>query len=119
MRARLCCLAVLAGVIAAASGQQPAQAQDVNRVVRTLNAILNPQDARRYEYRAHRSGQPEEERYWRDYRVGLEDQRRERRERQVWSDRSRRFEEQAHRNHREPEERYWHDYRSGLGERER
>src|SRR5437762_5930076 len=70
-----CLLAVFAGVTALAAAPRPASAQDVNRVVRTLDRILNPEDARRYEERARRSHRAEEEHYWRDYRAGLEAQR--------------------------------------------
>lgn len=114
MRARLYCLAGLAGLMAAASGPQAASAEELNKVVRTLNAVLNPQDARRYEDRARQNGRPEEERYWRDYRAGLETQHREPDSHQIGAEEARRYEERAHRNHRADEERYWRDYRGGL-----
>ena len=130
MRARLCCLAILAGVIAAASGPQPASAQDLNRVVRTLNAILNPQDAQRLEEQARRAGREDEERYWREYRAGLEHQRHERegsyapgyRDRpyhDIGPDEARRFEEQSRRARRFEEERYWHEYRGDFANQNR
>ena len=72
-------LAGLAGAALIAAAPAPAPAQELNRVVRTLDRILNPQDARRYEERARREHRAEEEHYWRDYRVGLEEQGRERR----------------------------------------
>jgi hypothetical protein len=34
--------------------------------------MLNPGDAQRLEDQVRRNGRPQEERYWRDYRVGLE-----------------------------------------------
>lgn len=114
MRIRFLLLAAFVG-LTSASGAQPAAAQELNRVVRTLDRILNPQDARRYEERAHRNQRPEEEQYWRDYRSGLEAQRRERGERQRQFEQARHYEEQARRNHRGDEERYWHEYRDGLG----
>jgi len=44
----------------------------VNDMVRTLNNVLNPGDAQRLEDQARRNDRPQEERYWRDYRAGLE-----------------------------------------------
>ena len=41
-------------------------------MVRTLNNVLNPSDAQRLEDQARRNGRPQEERYWRDYRAGLD-----------------------------------------------
>jgi hypothetical protein len=51
---------------------QPVSAQGVGDIVRNLNAVINPSDAQRYEDQARRNHQPAEERYWRDYRTGLE-----------------------------------------------
>jgi hypothetical protein len=34
--------------------------------------VINPGDAQRYEDQARRNNRPDEERYWRDYRTGLE-----------------------------------------------
>jgi len=51
---------------------QPAFAQGVGDIVRGLNAIMNPSDAQRLEDQARRNNRPAEERYWRDYRTGLE-----------------------------------------------
>src|SRR6266403_2248745 len=39
---------------------------------RGLNAIMNPSDAQRLEDEARRNNRPAEDRYWRDYRTGLE-----------------------------------------------
>jgi hypothetical protein len=47
-------------------------AQSVGDIVRGLNAAINPGDAQRLEDQARRNNQPAEERYWRDYRTGLE-----------------------------------------------
>src|SRR5256885_8360027 len=55
-------------------------AQSVNDMVRTLNNVLNPGDAQRLEDQARRSGRPQEERYWRDYRAGLDSPDRSRRD---------------------------------------
>jgi hypothetical protein len=41
-------------------------------MVRTLNNIVNPSDAQRLEDQARRNGRVQEERYWRDYRAGLD-----------------------------------------------
>jgi hypothetical protein len=123
-------LAVAAGVIATASASLSASAQDVNQVVRTLNAIVNPQDALRLEDRARRDGRADEERYWRDYRAGLERRRPEqegayvpaspggdRRGHQIGPEEARRYEEESRRRRRFEEERYWRDYRAGLAHR--
>jgi len=72
MRGRFLFLAGAAGLLVASVGTQAALARDLNEVVGTLNAILNPGDAQRYEEQARRNRQYEEERYWRDYRYGLE-----------------------------------------------
>ena len=69
---RLPCTAGLVGLLAAVFGAGTASAQSVNDMVRTLNNVLNPGDAQRLEDQARRSGRPQEERYWRDYRAGLE-----------------------------------------------
>jgi hypothetical protein len=53
-------------------------ADSLESVVRTLNAIVNPEDAWRLEDQARRYHRPNEERYWRNYGAGLEQQRRER-----------------------------------------
>ena len=52
----------------------------MNDMVRTLNNVLNPGDAQRLEDQAHRNGRSQEERYWRDYRAGLESPDRNRRD---------------------------------------
>ena len=67
---RLPCTAGLLGLVVAVSGASTASAQSVNDMVRTLNNVLNPGDAQRLEDQARRSGRPQEERYWRDYRAG-------------------------------------------------
>ena len=67
-------LLYVAGVIGLASTVAPhsLSAQGVSDIVRTLNAVINPGDAQRLEDQARRNNQPAEERYWRDYRAGLE-----------------------------------------------
>lgn len=50
----------------------PSSAQGVGDIVRGLNAVINPGDAQRLEDQARRNDRPAEERYWRDYRTGLE-----------------------------------------------
>ena len=50
----------------------PLSAQGVGDIVRGLNAVINPGDAQRLEDQARRNNQQAEERYWRDYRAGLE-----------------------------------------------
>jgi hypothetical protein len=68
---RLFCNAAVLGVVGVLS-TQPGSAQGVGDIVRGLNAVINPSDAQRYEDQARRSNRPAEERYWRDYRTGLE-----------------------------------------------
>ena len=127
MRGGVCVLAGIAGLVAIAVTPRPGSAQDLNQFVRTLNAVLNPQDAQRLEERARREGRADEERYWRDYRAGLEhrppaqEERRygeaERRYHQVGPEEARGLEEQARRERRYDEARYWRDYRAGLDDR--
>jgi hypothetical protein len=81
----------LAGLATAALIPQ-SPAQDLGRII---HAITEPNDARRYEEQAHRSGRPDEERYWQRYGAGLHEQ-------------------QAHQGGRRDEERYWHQYGEGL-----
>ena len=129
MRAGIFCLAGFAGLLAAAAAPQPGSAQEVNQIVRNLNAILNPQDAVRLEERARREGRADEERYWRDYRAGLEHRPPGREEsyaprygegerrHEIRAEEARRLEEQARRDRRFEDARYWRDYRAGLESR--
>ena len=123
MRAKWFYVAGFVGVITVgATVPGPASAQDVNRIVGTLNAILNPQDAARLEERARREGREEEQRYWQEYRAGLEHQHPEpegyeqgyRRGYGIGAEDARRYEEEARRRHRYEEERYWREYQAGL-----
>jgi hypothetical protein len=77
---RLLCTAGLVGLVAAVPGAHTGSAQNLNDMVRTLNNVINPGDARRLEDQARRNGQPQEERYWRDYRAGLDSPERNRRD---------------------------------------
>lgn len=125
MRASLTCALGAAGLLAAIGWTQPAAADNLNSVIRTMNSVLNPEDARRYEDQARREGRPEDERYWHNYGAGLEQQRGGPRpgyapaagyaQGRVTPDEARRFEDQAHRQGRWEEERYWHNYLIGLG----
>jgi hypothetical protein len=63
--------ASVAGLMSALAAH-PLSAQGVGDIVRGLNAVINPGDAQRLEDQARRNNQPAEERYWRDYRTGLE-----------------------------------------------
>ena len=58
--------------VAGVLSTQPGAAQGVGDIVRGLNSVINPGDAQPYEDQARRSNRPAEERYWRDYRTGLE-----------------------------------------------
>ena len=107
MRSILGSLAVVTVVFAlAASAPQPASAAKLKTILR---AVLIPEDA---QYLAHKRWRSEEERYWHDYRAGLEEQRPER---GIGPDEARRYEELSYREHHMQEERYWRDYRAGFG----
>src|SRR5437879_12629561 len=69
---RLLSTAGLVGLLAMAPGARTGSAQNVNDMARTLNNVLNPGDAQRLQDQARRNGRPQEERYWRDYRAGLD-----------------------------------------------
>jgi hypothetical protein len=68
---RLLYTATVIGLMSVFSAQ-PSSAQGVTDIVRGLNAVINPGDAQRFEDQARRNNRPAEERYWRDYRTGLE-----------------------------------------------
>lgn len=68
---RMFCNAAVLGMVGVLF-TQPGSAQGVGDIVRGLNAVMNPSDAQRLEDQARRNNQPAEERYWRDYRTGLE-----------------------------------------------
>ena len=116
------------GAVAIAVGPSAA-ADSLKSVVRTLNAIVNPEDAWRLEDQARRYHRPNEERYWRNYGAGLEQQRRERGEavppRGGWHGYSTpidpneayRLQYQARRDGHFAEQHYWDRYRQGLEER--
>ena len=69
---RLLCTAGLVGLVATVPNAHKASAQNLNDAVRKLNNIVNPGDAQRMEDQARRNGRYQEERYWHDYRAGLE-----------------------------------------------
>src|SRR5438309_8595102 len=77
---KLLCTAGLVGLLAAVPGARTGSAQGMNDMVRTLNNVLNPSDAQRLEDQARRNGRMQEERYWRDYRAGLDSSDRGRRD---------------------------------------
>jgi hypothetical protein len=83
---RLLSTAGLVGLLAAMPNARTASAQNLNDMVRTLNNVVNPGDAQRLEDQARRNGRPQEERYWRDYRAGLDSPDRNRRERRDYRD---------------------------------
>lgn len=123
MRPSLTCFIGAAGIVAAGLAT-PASADDLNSVVRSLNAVLNPGDAQRLEDQARRNRRVEDERYWHNYRLGLEEQRRresapqygggERSSQRIGPEEAHRLEEQARRNGRWEDQRYWHNYAEGL-----
>jgi hypothetical protein len=127
VRTVVVCLIGAVSAVAIAVGY-PASADSLKSVVRTLNAIVNPEDAWRLEDQARRYHRTNEERYWRNYGAGLEQQRRERGEpvppRGEWHGYSTpidpneayRLQYQAGRDGHFAEEHYWGRYRQGLEE---
>jgi hypothetical protein len=77
---RLLCTAGLVGLLAVVPGARTGSAQSMNDMVRTLNNVMNPSEAQRLEDQARRNGRSQEERYWRNYRAGLESPDRDRRD---------------------------------------
>lgn len=69
---KLISTAGLVGLLAAVPNVRTGSAQNLNDMVRTLNNVINPGDAQRLEEQARRNGRLQEERYWRDYRAGLD-----------------------------------------------
>jgi len=120
-------LFVAAAVLAVVNFAPPASSEDVKSLMRTLNAIVNPEDAWRLEDQARRYQDHREERYWHGYAAGLEQQRRERGEpmpeyhgwsryqRPIDPDEAHRLEDQAHRFGHPGAQDYWRRYREGLG----
>lgn len=120
--------ASLFGAVALATANfgPPASAADLNSVVRTLNAIVNPEDAWRLEDQARRYHRRDEEQYWHGYARGLERQRRERGEpvpeyhnwdryqRPIDPEEAHRLEDQARRFNHPGAGEYWRRYREGL-----
>jgi hypothetical protein len=116
-----------AAVLFAANSGQPASAENLKSVVRTLNAIVNPEDAWRLEDQARRYRHHNEEQYWHGYAQGLQQQRRERGEpvpenrgwdryeRPIDPDEAYRLEEQARRFDHTGAQDYWRRYREGFG----
>jgi len=99
----------------------PASADDLNSVVRTLNAIANPTDAQRLEERARHEGRYDEERYWHNYGAGLEQQRHGQGggagpayAGRIGPNEARALEDQARREGNPERARYWHNYAAGL-----
>jgi hypothetical protein len=70
-RKPLCGVGV-AGLVAIITSAHTGSAQNLNDMARTLNNIVNPGDAQQLEDQARRNGRSQEERYWRDYRAGLD-----------------------------------------------
>lgn len=119
---------LVAPVLLAMSFGPPASAENLRSVVRTLNAIVNPEDAWRLEDQARRYHYQEEARYWHGYADGLERQRRERGEPVFeyhgWSgyqtpidpEEAYRLQYQAHRFGHPDAEGYWRRYGEGPGQ---
>src|SRR5580704_13047477 len=104
-----CLTVVAAALVVAAVPPQPASAAKLNTILR---AVLIPEDAQRYQDLARRRERPDEERYWREYRAGLEEQRHER---GIGPDEAHRYEELSRREHHRDEERYWRIIAPALG----
>lgn len=103
-----------------------ASAENLQSVVRTLNAIVNPEDAWRLEDQARHYQRHDEARYWHGYADGLERQRRGRGEpvpeyhgwggyqTPIGPDEAHRMEDQAGRFGYPDARDYWRRYREGL-----
>ena len=127
MRPVVVCLLGMVSPVAIAV-VSPASAESLKSVVRTLNAIINPEDAWRLEDQARHHDRSSEARYWHDYGAGLEQQRREHGEtvppHGEWNrystpidpDEAYRLQDQARHDGHIREEHYWGRYRKGLGE---
>ena len=55
------------GVVSAVAVGSPTSADSLKSMVRTLNAIVNPEDACRLEYQVRRQDRPSEAHYWCNY----------------------------------------------------
>ncbi|MGA8403098.1 MAG: hypothetical protein WB697_24645 [Stellaceae bacterium] len=116
-----------AAALVVANFGSPASADNLKSVVRTLNAIVNPEDAWRLEDQARRYRHRDEEQYWHGYATGLEQQRRERGEpvpeyhgwsryeRPIDPDEAYRLQDQARRFGHPGAQDYWRRYQDGLG----
>ena len=78
-RSSLCTVGMI-GFLAVVPGAGSAGAQNLNDMVRGLNNVLNPNDARRLEDQAYQNGRSAEQRYWHDYGAGLASSNRNRRD---------------------------------------
>ena len=74
------CTAGMIGFLAVVPGAGSVCAQNLNDMVRGLNSVLNPNDARRLEDQAYQNGRWDEQRYWHDYGAGLASSNRYRRD---------------------------------------
>ena len=74
------CTAGMIGFLAIVAGVGSVHAQNLNDVVRGLNNVVNPNDARRLEDQAYQNGRSDEQRYWHDYGAGLASSNRNRRD---------------------------------------
>ena len=115
-----------ATVLAIANLALPAPAENLKSVVRTLNAIVNPEDAWRLEDQARYYRHQNEANYWHGYGTGLQ---------QHWnrgepvpqyrgwdrygtpidSDEAYRLQDQARRFNQPAAQDYWRRYHEGLG----
>ncbi len=123
-------MAVIAMGALAIAAAPPARAESLKSVVRTLNAIVNPEDAWRLADQARRYRHREEEHYWRRYAAGLEQQRRRRGEAvphyggwdryqtPIGPDEAYRLRDQARRFGRPEAQAYWQRYYNGLEHRQ-
>ena len=76
---RLCTVGMI-GFLAVLPNAGSVCAQNLNDVVRGLNNVMNPNDARRLEEQAYQNGRSDEQRYWHDYGAGLASSNRNRRD---------------------------------------
>jgi hypothetical protein len=115
-----------AAVLVMANFGPPASADNLKSVVRTLNAIVNPEDAWRLEDQARHYQRQDEANYWHGYATGLQQQWNrgepvpqyhgwDRYGTSIDPDEAYRLQDQARRFNRPAAQDYWRQYHEGLG----
>jgi hypothetical protein len=115
-------------VLVMANFAPPASAENLKSVVRTLNAIVNPEDAWRLEDQARHYQHQDEANYWHGYATGLQQQWNrgepvpqyhgwDRYGTPIDPDEANRLQDQARRFNRPAAQDCWRQYREGPGGR--